>query len=140
MEVDPAILSSGGLGGVTLSRADVPNPHGRKGNALTQAKTREVELDLRTRGFTQTRREVQFLPGVGGSGTSRFVDVVGVNPRTGASEIIQIGRTNKSNNQIPVIRERRALDDVTFSPTLRDRFPNSTIRFVDVNRPGVIQD
>ncbi len=137
LSFDTTTLSSGGLGGAKLKF--VPNPNGRAGNALTQAKTRAVELDLRARGFTQTRREAQFLPGAGGSGTTRFADVVGVNPRTGRSEIIQIGQTIKSNNQIPVIRERRALDDIIFSPTLGDKFPNSTVRFIDVNRPGVIQ-
>lgn len=64
--------------------------------------------------------------------------MVGRNPITGETEIIQIGRTIKSDPRVPVIRERHALDDIIFSPDIQN-FPNSTIRFVDVNRPGVIQ-
>lgn len=71
-------------------------------------------------------------------GKNRFVDIIGRNPLTGETEIIQIGRTIKSDPGIPIIRERNALDDIIFSPDIRN-FPNSTIRFVDVNRFGVIQ-
>jgi hypothetical protein len=51
----------------------------------------------------------------------------------------QIGRTIKSDPMVPVIRERNALDDIIFSPDIRN-YPKATIRFVDVNRPGVIQN
>ncbi len=116
----------------------VPNPNGRIGNAATQAKTQEIISDLRARGFTSIRTEAPFQPGSFGSGHTRYADVVGRNPVTGESEIIQIGRTTTSDPRVPVMRERQALDDIIFSPTIQN-FPNSTIRFIDVNRPGVIQ-
>lgn len=116
----------------------VPNPGGRLGNAATRAKTQDVVSDLRARGFTEIEYEVRFRPGSLGSGRERFADVVGRNPITGETEIIQIGRTIKSDPRVPVIRERHALDDIIFSPDIQN-FPNLTIRFVDVNRRGVIQ-
>ena len=116
----------------------VPNPGGRLGNAATRAKASEVVDDLVSRGFTEIQTEVRFRPGSLGSGKERFADIVGRNPVTGETEIIQIGRTIKSDPRVPIIRERNALDDIIFSPDIRN-FPNSTIRFVDVNRPGVIQ-
>jgi hypothetical protein len=102
------------------SNKHVPNPGGRLGNAVTRAKTSEVIGDLRSRGFTQVRTEVHFRPGIRGSGTERYADVIGRNPVTGETEIIQIGRTIKSDPMVPVIRERNALDDIIFSPDIRN--------------------
>lgn len=116
----------------------VPNPGGRLGNVQTRAKTQEVINDLRNRGFTSIQTEVHFRTGSQGQGRNRFADVVGTNPQTGQVESIQIGRTLRSDNRVPIIRERRALDDIIFSPDIQN-FSPSTIRFVDVNRPSVIQ-
>jgi len=128
---------------LTRSRAkgkkNVPNPGGKLGNAATRAKTREVSEDLEARGFKRIRTEVQFEAGSLGSGKNRYADVVGINPKTGQSEIVQIGNTLKSDARVPVMRERRALDDIVVSPTIKEKFSNSTIRYVDVNRPGVVQ-
>lgn len=81
---------------------------------------------------------MRFRPGSFGSGKTRYADIVARNPATGETEIIQIGRTLRSDSRVPVIRERRALDDIIFSPDIQG-YPNSTIRFVDKNRAGVIQ-
>jgi hypothetical protein len=126
--------------GITASPPQqfVPNPGGRMGDAVTRAKTREVVEDLITRGFSRVRFEVEFKPGPFGSGKTRFADIVARNPVTGEAEIIQIGQTLRSNSRIPVMRERQALDDILFSPDLQ-KYPRNLIRFVDKNRPGVIQ-
>ena len=116
----------------------IPNPGGRLGDAVTRAKTQEVVGDLVSRGFPDIRYEVRFRPGELASGRTRFADVVGRNPVTGETEIIQIGRTLTSDPRIPVLRERLALDDIVFSPDIQN-YPNVTIRFVDKYRPGVIQ-
>jgi hypothetical protein len=115
----------------------VPNPGGRLGNAATRAKTQEVIEDLADRGFTEIDVEVQFKPGPN-SMKERYVDVIGKNPATGEVEIIQIGRTIKSDPRVPIIRERQALDDIIMSPDIK-KYKNATIRFVDVNAPGVVQ-
>jgi hypothetical protein len=118
--------------------ARVPNPGGRLGDAVTRAKTQEAIDNLVSRGFTDIQTEVRFRPGSLGSGKERFADIVGRNPATGESEILQIGRTLKSDPRVPVISDRNALDDIIFSPDIQN-YPNSTIRFIDKNRPGVIQ-
>ena len=115
-----------------------PNPGGRLGDTATRAKTSEVIQDLLSRGFLQINTEVRFRPGAGGSGRTRFADVVGRNPITGETEIVQIGRTLKVDPRVPVMRERKALDDLTFSPDIGN-ITNLVIRFVDVRRLGVIQ-
>ena len=115
-----------------------PDPGGRLGDADTRAKSQEVVDDLVSRGFIDIDTEVPFRPGSLGSGKKRFADVVGRDPIAGETEIIQIGRTIKSDPRVPIIRERHAWDDIIFSPDIRN-YPNTTIRFVDVNRPGVIQ-
>jgi Pretoxin HINT domain len=128
------ILSHNACGGVN----NVPNPGGRLGNAKTRTKTQEVIDDLDSRGFTDIQTEVRFRPGSQGSGKNRFVDVVGKNPKNGQSEIVQIGKTLKSDSHVPISRERKALDDIISSPDIQN-FSDSRIRFVDVNQPGVIQ-
>lgn len=94
--------------------------------------------DLVSRGFSNVEFEVRFRPGELASGRTRFADVVGRNPVSGETEIIQIGRTLKSDPRVPVLRERLALDDIIFSPDIQ-KYPGATIRFVDKYRPGVIQ-
>jgi hypothetical protein len=121
-----------------LPPAFIPNPGGRLGNSQTRTKIQEVINDLQARGFTDIDTEVLFRPGSLGSGRKRFADVIGVNPQTGQSEIIQVGRTIRRDPKVPIIRERRALDDIIFSPDIQN-YPDSIIRFVDVNRIGIIQ-
>ena len=65
-----------------------PNPGGRLGDTATRAKTSEVIQDLLSRGFLQINTEVRFPPGAGGSGRTRFADVVGRNPITDETEIV----------------------------------------------------
>ncbi len=130
-------LSKGVLAEAEESRW-VRSPGSRGGDPRTKAKTAEVIANLKSRGFTKIETEVTFRPAIRTRGTRgyRGADVVGRNPSTGASEIIQIGDAWLSG--APVRRERLALDDFIFSPDIRS-YPGAMIRFVDVNRAGVIQ-
>lgn len=64
----------------------------------------------------------------------RFADVVGFNPETGESLIINIGKQTKSG--IPIMRERMALDDIIFSPTIQN-YPNSRVLFIEKGAGGL---
>ncbi len=116
-----------------LARKVVPNPGGRLGDAVTKRTTDNVIRDLKARGFTDISQEVHFVKGPLNA-KARFVDVVGVNPQTGESLIINIGRKTKSG--IPVARERMALDDIIFSPTLRT-YRNSRLLFIEKGASGL---
>ena len=142
LEIDGAhqyhVSSLGLLVHNMCAKGAIPNPDGRKGNALTQAKTSETIENLKSRDFDDIDTEVKFKAGPLGSGSDRYADVVGRNSKTGEIEIIQIGSTLKSDVRVPVIRERRALDDIILSPDISS-MKGAILRFVDVNRSGVIQ-
>ncbi|UFP94202.1 RHS repeat-associated core domain-containing protein [Gloeobacter morelensis] len=110
-----------------------PNPFGKLGDPVTQKTANSVISDLQARGFTRVRQEVPFAKGPFGT-RNRFVDIIGTNPATGESLLIQIGKVTKRG--VPVIRERRALDDIIFSPTIRE-FPSSRIIFVEKGKLGL---
>ncbi|WP_218080317.1 hypothetical protein [Anthocerotibacter panamensis] len=110
-----------------------PNPGGKLGDAVTRQTAANVRQDLKLKGFDVINQEVKFAKGPVGLKT-RFADFVAQNTKTGQTLIIQIGKLTKSG--IPVIRERRALDDIIFSPTLLD-FKNSTIIFVEKGASGL---
>jgi RHS repeat-associated protein len=108
-----ALVGIGSVAGVT-AKGKVPNPYGRLGDPTTRARAAEVMQDLKDRGFDRIETEVRFRPGDGGSGINRYADVVGKNTATGQSEIVQIGILTKGG--VPVVRERRAMDDIIRSP------------------------
>jgi RHS repeat-associated protein len=111
----------------------VPNPGGRLGSPLTRQTIANVINDLKARGFTDISQEVLFQEGPMGL-KNRFADVVGVNPQTGESLIINIGRMTQSG--IPIMRERMALDDIIFSPTIQN-YPNSQLLFIETGASGL---
>lgn len=101
----------------------VPNPWGRLGGPQHVAKVNEVAADMEARGL-QTVREVKFSAGAGGTGRTRYADVVGY--RNGVMEEVgQVGRQTKSGS--PIFREREAMTDIFVSP---DRDPSASIRFI----------
>jgi RHS repeat-associated protein len=122
----------GGKGARAFARTGprCPNAGGRLGDARTRAVTQREINSFLSRGYSDLDVEVRFKPGTFGSGKNRYADIVGRNPTTGATEIVQIGKTLKSDPNVPVIRERRALDDIIMSP---DFPPGSNVRFVDKN-------
>ena len=105
----------------------VPNPGGRLGDAVTRQTARAIKEELIKIGFTDIQQEVRFKKGPLGE-KDRYADFVARNPSTGQVKIIQIGRTTASGP--PVIRERRALDDIIFSPDIA-RYPGADISFVE---------
>ena len=111
----------------------VPNPGGKLGDALTRQTAANVITDLGARGFTDISQEVLFQKGPLGL-KNRFADIVGLNPQTGESLIINIGKQTKSG--IPIIRERKALDDFIFSPTIQD-YTNSRLLFIEKGASGL---
>lgn len=122
---------SGSLGG-GISKA-IPNPGGKLGDAVTRQTTQNVIQDAQAKGFTDIRTEVPFQKGIQGS-KNRFADVVASNPETGQSLIINIGKSTKSG--IPIMRERQALDDIIFSPTIQ-QFPDSLLFFIEKGAGGL---
>jgi len=113
----------------------VPNPGGRPGNPATKAKIAEVIADCKSRGLVDIQTEVHF-PTPGGLKARRFADVVAKNPQSGEIEIIQVGKALENGQ--PIIREREAWDDIIMSPAMK-QYQGATLRFVDVESPGVIQ-
>ena len=111
----------------------IPNPGGKLGDAVTRQTTQNVIRDAQTRGFTDIQTEVLFRQGPLGT-KNRFVDVIGTNPQTGDSLLINIGKQTKSG--VPIMRERQALDDIIFSPTIQ-QYPNSQLLFIEKGASGL---
>lgn len=121
------------VAGVAIAFRKVPNPGGRLGDAITKQTTANVVRDLQARGFNRIRTEVLFTKGPLGL-KNRYADVVAWNDVTGDIMIVNIGKMTKS--AVPVIRERRALDDMIFSPTIKN-FANAKIVFVEKGAAGL---
>lgn len=121
------------LAGVLFTLRKVPNPGGRLGDAITRQTTQNVIRDLKARGFTKIETEVQFMKGPLGL-KDRYADVVGINEATGEAFVVNIGKMNKSG--VPVMRERRALDDIVFSPDMQN-YPKIHLAFVEKGAPGL---
>ena len=100
---------------------------------VTRQTAQNVIRDAQIKGFTDIQTEVPFQQGILGL-KNRFADVVASNPQTGESLIINIGKMTKS--RIPIMRERRALDDIIFSPTIQ-QYPNSRILFIEKGANGL---
>ena len=133
--VGPAKAAVEIIGGVEVSSAakTIPNPGGRLGDAVTRQTTQNVIRDAQARGFTDIQTEVFFQQGPLGA-KNRFIDVLGTNPQTGESLIINIGKTTKSG--APIMRERQALDDIIFSPTIQ-QYLNSQLLFIEKGAGGL---
>ena len=105
-------------------KRNVPNPNGKKGGDLHQKTIDDVEQDMQSRGL-ETKREVK-IETPGGNKNTRYVDLEGKDPKTGAVEQVQVGKQNK--NGTPVSREKKALDDIENATGQRPAFKayNST--------------
>ncbi|TPD73746.1 RHS repeat domain-containing protein [Flavobacterium microcysteis] len=96
----------------------VPNPNGKKGGPAHQKKMESEEAKMKDEGF-KTKREVM-VNTPNGEKTKRFIDLEGINKKTGEIRQIQVGRQNK--NGTPVAREKRALDDIEAETGRRPTF------------------
>lgn len=96
-----------------------PNPNGRKGGEEHQAKAKEVEQEVEARGLRPETEHMVETPK--GSKSKRFVDVVGIDKKTGeVKEMHQVGVQTKKGQ--PVAREREALDDIQNAKGQRPEF------------------
>ena len=89
-----------------MSHNTCPNPYGRNGGPEHRNKINEIGNDLTNRGYNVTYEAETKTPG--GYKDIRFVDIYATNANE--TLIIQVGRKTKGG--LPVIRERRALDDL----------------------------
>jgi hypothetical protein len=90
-----------------------------------QAKVDEVRAGIEARGLLPGVEEYVRTPQ--GSKSSRYSDVFGVDPQTGAiAERFQVGRQTGTGN--PVARERRALDDIEAATGMRPVFVPYNLR------------
>jgi RHS repeat-associated protein len=95
--------------GFESSIRKVPNPHGKMGGVAHQGKVAEVVKDVESRGLRAVQEYKVDTPG-GNKGT-RFIDVAGVDPKTGRPvEFNQVGRSKVDGSAIA--RERKAISDV----------------------------
>ncbi|WP_310035449.1 hypothetical protein, partial [Caulobacter rhizosphaerae] len=119
--VDPLGLScvfANGTGAASNTKF-VPNPHGKLGGPAHQAKVAEITADIRSRGLSP-EPELR-IPTPGGNKGTRYVDVVARDPATGKIvEYHQVGKQTKA--QLPIARERRALDDIENAINIRPQF------------------
>ena len=130
--------SAGGVGRIAGSfctnvAKSIPNPGGKLGDLITRQTTQSVIKDAQVRGYTDIQTEVLFQKGPLGA-KNRYVDVLATNPQTNESLIINIG--NKTNSGAPVMRERQALDDIIFSPTIQ-QYQNSQLLFIEKGAGGL---
>ena len=98
----------------------VPNPHGKLGGPAHQAKVKDVAADVESRGMSAVPEFKVNTPG-GEKGT-RFVDVAGVDPKTG--KVLEFNQVGKSKvDGAPIAREQRAINDVqTAKPEVPVRY------------------
>lgn len=71
-----------------------------------------TKVVLEKSGYTNVSSET-LVPTPGGFKGKRYIDVTAVNPSTGGSVGVNVGRTTKSGQ--PVARESRALSDIALS-------------------------
>ena len=107
-----------------------PNPNGRNGSDEHQAAVEDEERELRRKYADDKNVEVKtevHVPTPGGNKENRYLDVAAVDRNTGqVVEGVQVGRETKG--EIPVARERRALEDI------QNAQPNAELRFRPYNR------
>uniref|UniRef100_UPI0039773297 hypothetical protein n=1 Tax=Chryseobacterium sp. c4a TaxID=1573582 RepID=UPI0039773297 len=85
--------ASSGIAETTAGK--VPNPYGKAGGPLHQAKIEEVGKKLDADGFTEIKTEVRVDTPKGSKG-KRFIDIQGTNPKTGEVKQVQVGKQNKN--------------------------------------------
>ncbi|HSX52565.1 MAG TPA: RHS repeat-associated core domain-containing protein [Cellvibrio sp.] len=88
----------------------IPNPDGKKGGARHQAHVEDEVINMQRRyGENAVIRTEVFVKGA--DGKVRFLDAQAIDRKTGVIlDQVQVGKTNK--NGTPVIRERRAMEDI----------------------------
>jgi len=84
----------------------IPNPNGKKGNKDHQNLINEIIEYLFEKYGKSKSEKLIYLP----NGKKRFVDAAGLDENGNPVELHQVGRTNKDGS--PVIRERRAMEDI----------------------------
>jgi len=88
----------------------VPNPYGKQGGLPHQGKVAEVASDVESRGLKAVQELKVDTPG--GEKGARFIDVAGVDPKSGkAVEFHQVGRSKVDGTG--VAGEQRAINDVS---------------------------
>ena len=93
-----------------VARRAVPNPHGKAGGPAHQAKVKDVAGDVQSRGLKPVQEYKVETPG--GNKNTRYIDVAGVDPKTGkAVEFHQVGKSKVDG--APIAREQRAINDVS---------------------------
>jgi hypothetical protein len=104
-----AVNQAGIVGVAGVGTKFVPNPFGKNGGPAHQSKVADVIANLRSRGLDfRVERQVMTPDG---SKNSRYVDVVGVDPKSGA--VVEMHQVGKQTMQgAPISRERRAMDDI----------------------------
>ncbi|WP_187143387.1 RHS repeat-associated core domain-containing protein [Terriglobus albidus] len=99
------------------------NPWGKLGSPRHRQSVRQLAKLLRSEGYeVQTEVKVDTPQG---AKASRFVDVVGVKPRTGETKMYQVGEANKDGS--PVARERSALNDIEKATGIRPQFEDKGV-------------
>ncbi len=98
-----------------------PNPNGKKGSKEHQQAVDDAVAELESKygndPNVRVSKEVQVMTPNGEKGR-RFIDAAAVDKTTGeVIEGIQVGRTIKSG--VPIIRERRAMNDIIDAPGVR---------------------
>ena len=96
----------------------VPNPNGRKGGLAHQDKVNDIAKDIKDRGLKPKAEYHVKTPG--GKKSNRFVDVVGLDHKNNVVEMHQVGVQTKK--ELPVKRERDALDDIEGASGIRPEF------------------
>jgi RHS repeat-associated protein len=86
----------------------IPNPFGRRGGVLHQARVAQVEAQVEAKGLRAIREFKIDTPG--GAKSARYVDVAGVDADGNVVELHQVGRATGGGQ--PVSRERQAIDDI----------------------------
>jgi RHS repeat-associated protein len=97
----------------------VPNIYGKLGGPAHRAAVADMAADIAARGLIPSTEFRVLTPT--GAKVARFVDVVGIDPRTSLPvEYYQIGRQTAAG--LPVAREVRALNDLSVAIGVRPSF------------------
>jgi len=91
----------------------IPNPNGKKGSKDHQDFIENIWKKL-LKKFKKVKKEYEIEIS---NDKKRFVDVAGLDETGNPVELHQVGRTNKDGS--PVIRERRAIEDIEKATKLK---------------------
>ncbi len=96
-------------GGVGAGK-NVPNPNGKKGGEKHQKEVRKATKQIKSKGLRPQQEYLVRTPN--GKKSRRFVDVAGIDPKTGKPKVfVQVGKQRKTDGK-PIKRERDAIDDI----------------------------